>query len=123
MLITKENFITLNQGKFLDFYSPGEVLGTGAYGEVRECFHHTSKESRAVKTVIKQEMNDEEIKNIHVEIMNLRKLDHPNILKLFEIFQDDQKFYVVTEKIEGCDLFDQIVEKKNFSEKEASEAI
>ena len=68
-------------------------------------------------------MNDEEIKNIHVEIMNLRKLDHPNILKLFEIFQDDQKFYIVTEKIKGCDLFDQIVDKKHFSEKEAAEAL
>ena len=48
-------------------------------------------------------------KNFKTEIESLKKLDHPNILKLYEVFQDADYFYVVTEKINGGELFDLIV--------------
>ena len=51
-------------------------------------------------------MNEETLKNTHIEVMNLRKLDHPNILTLHEIFEDNDNFYVITEMVNGGDLFD-----------------
>lgn len=57
------------------------------------------------------------------ELMVLNKLDHPNILRLHEIFVEDTKYSLVTELIEGHDLFDVITTKDNFSEKEAKKII
>ena len=48
-------------------------------------------------------------------------MDHPNILKLFEVFQDESRYYVVTELCKGGELFDEIVKRQRFSEKDAAE--
>ena len=42
------------------------------------------------------------------EMQALKNLDHPNILKLFELFRDHDYFYLVTEKCQGKDLFDEL---------------
>ena len=47
-------------------------------------------------------------------------MDHPNILKLYEYFEDDKNVYLVTELCKGGELFDKIIEKEYFSEKEAA---
>ena len=43
-------------------------------------------------------------------------LDHPNILKLYEYFEDDKNVYLVTEICKGCELFDRIIENEFFTE-------
>lgn len=48
------------------------------------------------------------------EIEALRKLDHPNIIKLFEIYEDETSFYLVQELVKGGELFDELVRRKNF---------
>ena len=47
-------------------------------------------------------------------------MDHPNILKLYEVFQDDARFYVVTELCKGGELFDEIIKRKRFTENDAA---
>ena len=54
------------------------------------------------------------------EINILQKLDHPNVLKLYEYFEDDKNVYLVTEICRGGELFDKIIEEEFFSEKEAA---
>lgn len=39
------------------------------------------------------------------EINNIKELDHPNILKMFEFFEDEKRFYIVTELCSGGDLY------------------
>ena len=46
----------------------------------------------------------------------MRELDHPNVIKLFEFFEDDRYVYLVMELCEGGELFDKIVAKGHFSE-------
>jgi calcium-dependent protein kinase len=53
---------------------------------------------------------------MHVEIEVLKKLDHPNILKIFEIYENDENFYIVSELCQGGELYDLINHKKKFSE-------
>ena len=55
-------------------------------------------------------------KKIVEETNILRNLDHPNILKILEFFDDENFFYIVTEICKGGELFDEIVRRKKFSE-------
>ena len=50
----------------------------------------------------------------------MQQLDHPNILKLIEYFEDDKNFYIITELCNGGELFDKIIEKECFTEAEAA---
>lgn len=50
----------------------------------------------------------------------LKRLDHPNILKLYEVFEDSKKYFLVTEYCKGGELFEEIVNKITFSEHEAA---
>ena len=56
--------------------------------------------------------------NNEVEI--IRNLDHPNILKIYEFFQDDDNFYICTELCEGGELFDYIIKNKHLTENKAA---
>lgn len=54
------------------------------------------------------------------EITILQKLDHPNVLKLYEYFEDERNVYLITELCKGGELFDKIIEEEFFSEKVAA---
>jgi len=49
----------------------------------------------------------------------MKLLDHPNIIKLYEAFEDAKNIYLVMEVCDGGELFDRIIDKGNFSESEA----
>jgi len=49
----------------------------------------------------------------------LQNLDHPNILRLYEVFEDAKNFFIVTELCEGGELFDEILNRGRFEEKDA----
>jgi calcium-dependent protein kinase len=62
----------------------------------------------------KQQIKDP--KKFQQEISIMRELDHPNVIKLFEFFEDDRYVYLVMELCEGGELFDKIVAKGKFTE-------
>lgn len=45
---------------------------------------------------------------MHLEIEVLKKLDHPNILKIFEIFENNENYYIMIELCQGGELYDLI---------------
>jgi calcium-dependent protein kinase len=51
----------------------------------------------------------------------LKNLDHPNIVKLYELFEDEKNYYLVTEHCSGGELFDRIKSMNYFSEKKAAD--
>jgi len=63
---------------------------------------------RAMKTIKKTSIIKEEEEKLFSEMNILRTLDHPNIIKLFELFQDNRNYYLITEYCSGGELFDRI---------------
>lgn len=93
-------------------------IGTGAYGVVSLCQHRETKQERAVKKVPKKKIKNME--RFKQEITILQTLDHPNVLKLFEYFEDEKNVYLVTEACRGGELFDRIIENEFFTEQTAA---
>ena len=93
-------------------------LGSGAYGVVSLCKHKMTGQERAVKCVAKKKIKNME--RFKQEIVILQTLDHPNVLKLYEYFEDKKNIYLVTEICRGGELFDRIIENEFFSEKVAA---
>lgn len=85
--------------------------------------HKETKALRAVKIINKRYISDEEREKLLNEIDILKKLDHPNILKLYEFFQDQKRYFLVTELCNGGELFDKIAEEQQFSEIDAAKII
>ena len=65
-------------------------------------------------------MDKEQVDSFKSEVATLKKLDHPNILRLYEVFEDQRKYFLIMEICKGGELFDEIMDKGNFSEKIAS---
>lgn len=62
-----------------------------------------------MKILHKKNMDEKEKVRLQYEIDILKNLDHPNIVRLYEVFEDKQNIYLVTELCTGGELFDEIV--------------
>ena len=102
----KVNFTRRRLGKIIDYYRVGKVLGKGAFGEVRRVVHIETGDQRAVKVIAKQSMSEHEQQTLYNEINILKSLDHPNVVKVYEYFEDEKRFFIVTEICSGGELFD-----------------
>jgi len=94
-----------------DFYDLGAVLGQGSSGVVQKCSSKASGLTCAVKSMLKSASI---VKKEEINLM--KKLDHPNIIRLYETFEDATNYYLVVEYCSGGELFDKIVSVGNFSE-------
>ena len=85
-------------------YEVVKDLGKGSYAIVRLIRHKLTGAIRAMK-VIKRIENDLYESHIKNEVNILMKLDHPNIVKIFELYVSDLKYYLITEYCSGGSLF------------------
>jgi calcium/calmodulin-dependent protein kinase I len=67
--------------------------------------------------IVEKTVIQEDIKLLKREIEIMKQVDHVNILKLIEIYEDDENVYIVMELVDGSELFDRIVDKGYYSEK------
>jgi calcium-dependent protein kinase len=77
-------------------YVVGEKLGSGSYGIVKMCEHKLTKQERAVKIIEKKKIKN--MAQFRTEIKILQTLDHPNVIKMYEYFEDEEYIYLVMEK-------------------------
>ena len=117
VVVTSGDFVKERVGAIRDTYRIGSKLGDGAFGSVRKITHRVTGEVRAVKTIHKKSLRTpEEQATFFNEVSVLRALDHPNILKLYEFYQDDKNYYLITEFCAGGELYDRIINSGFFSE-------
>jgi len=110
--------------KIRDVYLFQEVLGSNIDGttQVISAKHRVRGEEVAIKIINKREYDPRMLSN---EVLILKRLDHPNVVKLYDLFETANNVYLVMEKCHGGELFEQItaLDGGGFSEKESIHVI
>jgi calcium-dependent protein kinase len=118
LIIKRSKFIQEFRSDPNEKYETLQLLGEGSYGKVFKVCDKFSKVIRAMKVIKKYKKNfnpDEEAK-ILKEMNILKSLDHPNILKVYEFYNTEENFYIISELCQGGELFDKIIKSKQFDE-------
>ncbi|KAG9143427.1 hypothetical protein Leryth_022993 [Lithospermum erythrorhizon] len=99
-------------------YELGKLLGCGAFAKVYHARDLINGQSVAIKIINKSKIshNATLMCNIKREISIMRGLNHPNIVKLFEVLASKSKIYLVMEFVKGGELFARIANKGRLSE-------
>ena len=107
--------------EILSEYIIEETIGKGTFSIVKLGINKITKEKVAIKILKKNKMiHEEDIKRIEREISILKKLDHINVIKIYKIDEDFEKYYIFMEYCENGELFHYIVERQRLSEEESS---
>jgi calcium-dependent protein kinase len=114
-------FVQNLEESIYSLYEFKEELGVGSYGRVVLGVKKSTREKRAIKIVNKLSIKNEEIrKKITTEVEIQRRLDHPNIVRVFEFYEDEFNLYIVMELCTGGELLDSIARIGCLSENQAS---
>lgn len=105
-----------------DYYTLGETLGSGAYGEVMSAFDVNTNEKRAVK-IIQRGSNMKSRQHLEREIQVMKSISHDNIVKTYQIFDLKRTIYIVMEYVPGGDLFDFVAQHNCLTEAQASQCL
>jgi calcium-dependent protein kinase len=120
---SRTNFILQASGNFESKYLKIQKLGSGAFSKVYRVENQTTKEVFACKELPINKIKD--IEKFKKEINIMSKADHPNIIKLHEIYHNKTHLDLVMEECLGGTLFDRLLKKmededETFTEKEAA---
>jgi len=121
LLVDVSKFVKEGKGDLNDRYIIKSLVGKGGYGEVCLVKDKITGNQRAMKIIPKESYGKISTSVITTEIQTLKALDHPNIIKIYEFYQNDDNFYLITEYCSGGELYDRIINMKNFCERKAAE--
>lgn len=102
-------------------YAIGEQLGEGNFAVVKRATAKKGNGQVAIKIIDKSKVESMEEIQREIEIMQMVK--HKNVIQLVEIFDEPKKMFLVMELVTGGELFDRIVSKGSYTEKDAAETI
>lgn len=88
-------------------------LGKGSYGSVYLSTHRMTGDERAVKVMNVDRVTSYYLRKLHTEIAILRRVDHPNIIRLHDVFFGRRSVYLVTELCRGGELFELLTSGKS----------
>jgi serine/threonine protein kinase len=103
-------------------YSFEKLLGKGNFAKVHRAIKKRDGKEYAIKTIEKAKIleHPRNLQSMEREIHILRKLDHPGIIKLYEVYENDLYIHIVMEYLRGGELFQQLQSKGIYSEKDAA---
>ncbi|KAF8820428.1 calcium-dependent protein kinase CDPK2B [Cardiosporidium cionae] len=118
--LSRSNFIVEQHDRKVhdDYVLENRALGQGTYGSVVIGKDRETGVARAIKTISKNQLKN--LDRFRSEISIMKALDHPNIIKLFQTYEDHRSIYLVMELCQGGELFDRIIEKGHFTERHAA---
>nr|XP_006813817.1 PREDICTED: MAP/microtubule affinity-regulating kinase 3-like isoform X2 [Saccoglossus kowalevskii] len=96
-----------------------KTIGKGNFAKVKLAKHLPTGKEVAIKIIDKTQLNPSSLQKVHREVRIMKLLDHPDIVKLFEVIETDKTLYLVIEYASGGEVFDYLVAHGRMKEKEA----
>ena len=97
------------------------TIGSGNFGKVKAGIYIPTGEKVAIKIIEKSKIKEkDDLIRLERELEMLSKFEHPNIIMVSEIFENENNYYIVMDYCEGGELFNYIVKNKFLSEDESS---
>ncbi|KAH3763828.1 myosin light chain kinase [Pelomyxa schiedti] len=110
----------LSEGRIEELYEIlPTVLGKGTFSVVYKGVHKATGEFVAVKKLQKNSLRPETMRLLRREMVILRKLTHPNIVHLRDVFETEESVFMIIELVTGGELWQSIVSRGSLSEEEA----
>jgi len=102
------------------FFEMGSVIGKGAFGVVRQATSRATGETCAVKTFKKKNLSEDDYKYLKREIDIVTKVDHPNVVHTYDVFESEDSIFIVMEYLPGGMLYDLVATEGYLSEDQAA---
>ncbi|XP_048862613.1 serine/threonine-protein kinase MARK1-like isoform X1 [Brienomyrus brachyistius] len=96
-----------------------KTIGKGNFAKVKLARHVLTGREVAVKIIDKTQLNPTSLQKLFREVRIMKILNHPNIVKLFEVIETEKTLYLVMEYASGGEVFDYLVAHGRMKEKEA----
>ena len=84
-------------------------LGAGGFSVVKLAINKKKGTECAIKIVDKSKLTEADLISLKLEVDILNSLNHPNIIKCYEVYDEPEFYYIVTELVTGGELFDRII--------------
>lgn len=95
-----------------EFYKIERIIGKGSFATVRRAKKRDTGERFAVKILSKRKMTEDDKMSLEIETEIMKRVDHPNIVKMVDFFEDNDHYCLVMELMQGGELFDQILDRE-----------
>ncbi|XP_029014141.1 serine/threonine-protein kinase BRSK2-like isoform X2 [Betta splendens] len=100
-------------------YRLEKTLGKGQTGLVKLGVHCITGQKVAIKIVNREKLSESVLMKVEREIAILKLIEHPHVLKLHDVYENNKYLYLVLEHVSGGELFDYLVKKGRLTPKEA----
>ncbi|CAE7627238.1 CPK8 [Symbiodinium pilosum] len=120
-VLGREFFLTKGKQDVWEVYRREKQLGTGSFGTAYKAKHIKTAEERVIKAV-KKSRTALPLDEIEQEILIMRQIDHPNIVRLFEWYEDGNRIYLVLDYLKGGSLKDVVLQLNKKDERGLKEA-
>ncbi|XDV38886.1 hypothetical protein PO909_008210 [Leuciscus waleckii] len=110
---------TADEQPHIGCYRLLKTIGKGNFAKVKLAKHVLTGKEVAVKIIDKTQLNSSSLQKLFREVRIMKVLNHPNIVKLFEVIETEKTLYLVMEYASGGEVFDYLVAHGRMKEKEA----
>ncbi|XP_028319808.1 serine/threonine-protein kinase SIK2 isoform X5 [Gouania willdenowi] len=101
------------------FYDIERTLGKGNFAVVKLARHRITKTEVAIKIIDKTQLDAVNLEKVYREVQIMKMLDHPHIIKLYQVMETKNMLYLVTEYAKNGEIFDYLAKHGRLSELEA----
>ncbi|XP_073774214.1 serine/threonine-protein kinase BRSK2 isoform X1 [Danio rerio] len=116
--MSKELSVT-QAAQYVGPYRLEKTLGKGQTGLVKLGIHCITSQKVAIKIVNREKLSESVLMKVEREIAILKLIEHPHVLKLHDVYENNKYLYLVLEHVSGGELFDYLVKKGRLTPKEA----
>ncbi|XP_041736882.1 serine/threonine-protein kinase BRSK2-like isoform X3 [Coregonus clupeaformis] len=117
--MTSKELSVGQSAQYVGPYRLEKTLGKGQTGLVKLGVHCITEQKVAIKIVNREKLSESVLMKVEREIAILKLIEHPHVLKLHDVYENNKYLYLVLEHVSGGELFDYLVKKGRLTPKEA----